>query len=231
MDCGDTTRGGVTVELLNNGGSVVATTTTNGSGNYSFGSLAGGTYNVEFVAPNGLGFSPPGGASDAGPGGVTAPITITGSQTASNIDAGLVPLPSSSTNLVSCYGKPSQIEFLYQPGNTVSNSRVVRRRCRVPTATARRLVVTGNSSPFSSGAYTEQAITSGQDFLTQVAASSSGSKTYIDIFTSQSAFNAHAAPVQTATYVTGGSQAIHLNDTIGSVKVAGYLGQNGGFLT
>ena len=47
IDCGDTTRGGVTVELLNNGGSVVATTTTNGSGNYSFGSLAGGTYNVE----------------------------------------------------------------------------------------------------------------------------------------------------------------------------------------
>ena len=42
IDCGDTTRGGVTVELLNNGGSVVATTTTNGSGNYSFGSLAGG---------------------------------------------------------------------------------------------------------------------------------------------------------------------------------------------
>ena len=232
MDCGDTTRGGVTVELLNNGGSVVATTTTNGSGNYSFGSLAGGTYNVEFVAPNGLGFSPPGGASDAGPGGVTAPITITGSQTASNIDAGLVPLPSSSTNLVSCYGKPSQIEFLYQPGNTVSNSQGGQATVSGSNSNSSAfIVVTGNSSPFSSGAYTEQAITSGQDFLTQVAASSSGSKTYIDIFTSQSAFNAHAAPVQTATYVTGGSQAIHLNDTIGSVKVAGYLGQNGGFLT
>ncbi len=79
--------------------------------------------------------------------------------------------------------------------------------------------------------YFDGSIAAEQDFLTQVAASSSGSKTYIDVFAGQAAFDAHQAPVQTDTYVTGGSQSMHLNDTIGSVKVAGYVGHNGGFLT
>ncbi len=40
---------GVTVQLLNSGGTVIATTTTNSSGNYSFTGLVAGTYTVKIV--------------------------------------------------------------------------------------------------------------------------------------------------------------------------------------
>src|SRR5206468_1242348 len=40
---------GVTVQLLNSGGTVIATTTTSGNGNYSFGGLFAGTYTVKVV--------------------------------------------------------------------------------------------------------------------------------------------------------------------------------------
>ena len=72
LDAGDaypaapTVRGinGVTVRLLNGAGAVVATTTTandpvsGAPGHYLFADLRPGTYNVEFVLPNGFSFSP-----------------------------------------------------------------------------------------------------------------------------------------------------------------------------
>ena len=54
LDNGETGIAGVTVELLNaTGASILATTTTNASGNYAFTNLAPGTYEVEFIAPTG----------------------------------------------------------------------------------------------------------------------------------------------------------------------------------
>ncbi len=50
QDSGEVGISGVTVQLLNSGGTVIATTTTNSSGNYSFGGLAAGTYTVKIVA-------------------------------------------------------------------------------------------------------------------------------------------------------------------------------------
>ena len=44
---------GVTVDLLNSGGTVVASTVTNVNGNYSFGDLAAGTYTTQVIAPAG----------------------------------------------------------------------------------------------------------------------------------------------------------------------------------
>ncbi len=44
---------GVTVKLLNSGGTVLATTTTSSSGAYSFNNLAPGTYSVSFTTPSG----------------------------------------------------------------------------------------------------------------------------------------------------------------------------------
>ncbi len=50
QDSGETGINGVTVQLLNSAGTVVATTTTSGDGNYTFGNLAAGTYTVKIVA-------------------------------------------------------------------------------------------------------------------------------------------------------------------------------------
>jgi hypothetical protein len=49
QETGETGINGVTVQLLNSGGTVIATTTTSGDGNYSFNDLAAGTYTVKIV--------------------------------------------------------------------------------------------------------------------------------------------------------------------------------------
>ncbi len=58
QDSGEPGLAGVTVNLLDSGGSTVATTTTAGDGSYSFTGLVPGGYRVEFVAPSGYSFSP-----------------------------------------------------------------------------------------------------------------------------------------------------------------------------
>jgi hypothetical protein len=50
QDSGEPGLSGVTVQLVNSGGTVVATTTTNSSGNYSFANLPGGNYTVKVVS-------------------------------------------------------------------------------------------------------------------------------------------------------------------------------------
>jgi|GEM_PF-3038578 len=89
---------GVTVELLNaTGTQVLATTTTNAQGRYSFNNLVAGTYEVEFIAPTGYGFTTQGVGTNAGINssanqltGITGPITLTAGQADHNVEAGLV---------------------------------------------------------------------------------------------------------------------------------------------
>ncbi|MDX2212536.1 MAG: SdrD B-like domain-containing protein, partial [Oculatellaceae cyanobacterium bins.114] len=95
-DTGESGVANVTVNLLNSTGSqVLATTTTNASGAYSFSTLPG-TYQVQFVAPTGYSFSPQGQGSDtldsnADPlTGLTGPITVASGATNTSIDAGLL---------------------------------------------------------------------------------------------------------------------------------------------
>ncbi len=89
---------GVTVELLDSTGTtILATTTTDANGRYSFNNLVAGTYKVEFVAPTGYALTTQGVGTNAGINssanqltGITGPITLTAGQANHNVEAGLV---------------------------------------------------------------------------------------------------------------------------------------------
>jgi hypothetical protein len=88
----------VTVNLLNNGGLVIATTVTNAGGNYLFTGLSAGTYEVQFVLPAGFEVSPVNAAgdavdSDAGVAGRTGAITLPSGVTDLTWDAGIFKTP------------------------------------------------------------------------------------------------------------------------------------------
>ena len=95
--------GGLTVTLVQ-GGSVVATTTTDSSGQYTFHGVLPGTYSVQFALPNGYTFSPSNQGSDrsvdsdANPSsGTTASFSVVAGQVTQGPDAGLIPgVPSAA---------------------------------------------------------------------------------------------------------------------------------------
>ena len=100
----ESAKAGVTVQLLSSpGGAVVATTTTNAAGAYSFADVADGEYVARVNAPGPFRFpDTASGANDfarAGqpnPGdperGVTAPFTIAGATQVTGLDAGMQPI-------------------------------------------------------------------------------------------------------------------------------------------
>lgn len=90
---------GITVQLRNASGTVIATTTTNASGNYLFSGLAAGNYSVLFplsisgaiVTPQNVG-SDDNVDSDASQStGATGTITLASGQNITNVDAGYCP--------------------------------------------------------------------------------------------------------------------------------------------
>ncbi|WP_375446683.1 SdrD B-like domain-containing protein [uncultured Fibrella sp.] len=105
QDGGDTPSPGVIVTLITSG-TVVATTTTNGSGLYSFTGLTPGIpYSVSFTTPFGYSATSPNvgvdDALDSDPiGGVTAPVTLTSGEHNPTLDAGFVRLTGSIGNYV-----------------------------------------------------------------------------------------------------------------------------------
>jgi len=107
---------GVTVELLNGTGTtVLATTVTDANGRYSFNNLVAGTYEVEFVQPNGYAFTTQGVGSNAAINssanqmtGITGPITLTAGQADHNVEAGLVKATSGG-GTISVLKTPCQV--------------------------------------------------------------------------------------------------------------------------
>ncbi|MBL8474054.1 MAG: carboxypeptidase regulatory-like domain-containing protein, partial [Rhodocyclaceae bacterium] len=96
QDAGETGLSGVTVKLLNGSGSVLATTTTNASGNYLFSGLNPGDYAIQVVPPAGLGIAlKDQGGNDAadsdidGVTGRTAVTTLSSGENDLTWDAGL----------------------------------------------------------------------------------------------------------------------------------------------
>src|SRR5262249_9037267 len=86
----------VSVQLVDAGNNVIATTQTDDLGYYQFSSQAAGTYSVVFAAPGGFYFSPqnvgtdPTRDSDADPAtGATATVTLQEGESVSSLDAGL----------------------------------------------------------------------------------------------------------------------------------------------
>jgi uncharacterized repeat protein (TIGR01451 family) len=96
QDGGEPGVAGVAVELLDSGMTVIDTTVTDGSGNYSFSGLTPGDYFVRFILPGGAVFSPQnvGGDdtidSDADASGLTGPIVLAAGENNLTVDGGLI---------------------------------------------------------------------------------------------------------------------------------------------
>ena len=97
QDAGEPGAAGVTVQLLQ-GSTVVDTTTTDGTGFYTFPNVVAGTYTVVFQRPSGFGFTTSlvGGLGSSTNSkadaltGATNSFTVSAGQAVTNIDAGLV---------------------------------------------------------------------------------------------------------------------------------------------
>ncbi len=87
---------GMTVQLLDSAGAVVATTTTDATGLYQFKDVVPAPYSVKFVAPEGIAFTQTKQGtdtaldSDADASGV-ASVTLASGQTIDTVDAGILP--------------------------------------------------------------------------------------------------------------------------------------------
>jgi protocatechuate 3,4-dioxygenase beta subunit len=191
---------------------------------------------------------------------VTVTATAAGNTTVTASDTKEVQVLASNSNisvggsaptgsLTQLYGTADTLEFTYTPGNTVSLKQVQSGLASVTGTNSNSMAfieITNNANPFASGAsiYFQGAVTSGEDIYadattnvltnTPIAgghfSTTPGADIFAYVFSSQAAFKADAAPIQTMAYNTSGSQAMHIGDTIGSLSVIGFVGAKGGHL-
>jgi len=151
-------------------------------------------------------------------------------------------------NLASLYGTPDKLEFSFNPGDTVKlgTGGVGTSSLNIPSSPAFLAISNNAANPLTSGAqiYFEGEVQAGEKIYadatinqltnTPIAngafSTAAGADIYADIFASQAAFLSGAAPLETMSYSTSGSTAMHLNDQIGSLTLLGYVGANGGHL-
>jgi hypothetical protein len=154
--------------------------------------------------------------------------------------------PVPTGDLLQLYGAPEMLEFLYNPGNTVSLGSGGSAEATGSNSDAMAFLEISNSSnPFAlnSQIYFESAVQTGQMLfadatinpftLAPVAppdnqfSTASGAEVYAYIFTSEAAFDGFQAPIQTMSYST--HDPMHIDDTIGSLELEGYVGVSGGY--
>jgi hypothetical protein len=154
-------------------------------------------------------------------------------------------------NLPTLYGNAQTLEFTYNPGDTVSLATGSTALASVTGSNSNSLAfieMSNNANPFASGAqiYFEGAVTAGENILADATinpltntansaatnhfSTAAGAELYGFVFTSQAAFLAKASPIETMAYATSAGHGMSLNDTIGSLKLTGYIGATGGHL-
>jgi hypothetical protein len=157
---------------------------------------------------------------------------------------------ATTASLSTTYGAAQTLEFAYAPGSTVSLKQIQAGLAAVTgsnSATMAFIEITNNANPFAAGAsiYFQGAVTSGEKIFADAAtnvltntpitgghfSTVAGANIYAYVFNSQQAFKGGAAPIQTMTYNTSGSQAMHIGDIVGSLSVIGYVGSTGGHLS
>ena len=122
QDAGEPGINGVTVQLLDAGGNVIATTTTSGDGGYAFGGLAGGSYSVKIVASS----LPSGFVETYDLDGVAtanqATFSLAAGQTRTDVDFGYrTPPPAGQNCATASAGDPAYNQYpsghaFYMPG-------------------------------------------------------------------------------------------------------------------
>jgi hypothetical protein len=154
-------------------------------------------------------------------------------------------------NLPTLYGTAQTLEFTYTPGDTVSLASGSTALASVTGSTPSSMAfleMSNNANPFASGGqiYFQGAVQSGENIfadatinpLTNTAnpsgsnqfSTAAGAELYGFVFSSQAAFLAGNAPTETMTLATSSGHGMTLGDTIGSLKLTGYVGTTGGHL-
>ena len=154
-------------------------------------------------------------------------------------------------NLAALYGTAQTLEFAFNPGDTISLAKGSTALAAVTGAapsTPAFLEISNTANPFASGSqiYFEGSVTTGENIYADAAlnpltntanpagsdhfSTAAGSNLYAFVFGSQADFQAGQAPSETMTYSTASSHGMYLGDTVGSLKLVGYIGDQGGHL-
>jgi choice-of-anchor A domain-containing protein len=220
--------------------------------------VTGGTVNGQlYGGASGQTFSYVSGATLTAPANTISTTTISTVSASDSTEVQVLGNNSSITtngtaptgSLCSLYGTADKLEFIYNASNTVSvGTAGIGTETGMNSASTAFLEITNSNNPFASNAqvYVEGEMQSGEKFYadatlnqltnTPIAApnntfdTSAGANIFAYVFTSQSAFQSDATPLQTMTYNASGTQAMHLGDQIGSMTLVGYVGTNGGHL-
>ena len=186
---------------------------------------------------NGSGCTTGSGSDTSGSGACGSGISLNGTQP--------------TGNLPTLYGTAQTLEFTYAPGDTVSLASGSTALASVTGSTPSSMAfmeMSNNANPFASGGqiYFQGAVQSGENIfadatinpLTNTAnpsganqfSTASGAELFGFVFSSQAAFLAGNAPTETMTLATSSGHGMTLGDTIGSLKLTGYVGTTGGHL-
>lgn len=140
-------------------------------------------------------------------------------------------------NLLTLYGAPEELQFLYNPGDTVDpapGSTAVGTVTGFNSQSPAFLEIGNSANPFASDGqiYFQGTVRSGGTVLADATngplSTVSGATLYAYVFYSQAAFAGTDPPLQTMTYSTASTNGMYLGDLIGSLTLTGYAGVLGG---
>ena len=154
--------------------------------------------------------------------------------------------PAAGANLGTTYGNAALLEFQFNPGTSVATksqgtgTTIATATLGLPSGPSFILVSNSASDSPSAGTnYFEGLVSAGSNFYADATASLAGvanggafstvanADLYMHVFASQAAFQAGQPAVQEIVYDSSGAHGMSLGDTIGSLKLVGYVAANG----